>query len=327
MLAGFSGTIRLGGVYTINPAQMAVEKPKNIDDEDIVDGKEIVGKPIGQSTCMSYSLQRIRLAEVFRRSLDRTQFAALTPEAISFHLVQELDAKMNRFWHDTPAFFGLDYDLTTMNARQTNLCTQRYVLNLFFNGQRCRIHIPYLARGAIEPAYASSRATCLESARLIFRSEQTLEREEPNFATTRLRISTVLHHVFLAFTVLLLDICLAEGGTRQLSPEAAIGWRILQDTRTQSQRAAVLIEPLGRVMSRYNVIHADDGTAAISAYSDAQADVLAFTPSLCVENLSSRSTEREAMHLNQDWLEIGSTLGLSEDDWSGSFGGVYFPPI
>ncbi|RSL43309.1 hypothetical protein CEP54_015142 [Fusarium duplospermum] len=245
ILAGLSGT--LGGAYTIHPSQMAVHKPQNVDDEDCIDGEEIVGRPMDQPTCMSYFLERIRFAEIFRASLESAQFAALSPDTISFQLVQELEARMSRFWDDAPAFLCFTHASSVLNRSTSKITIQGYILNLFVHGQRCRAHLPYLARGQAGPAYATSRAACVESARLIIRMEMRMEEEEHDFASTRLRMSIVLHHIFLAFLVLLLDICLDTNGPRQISksPEAAVAWRILQDAKAQSQQASTLVEPLG----------------------------------------------------------------------------------
>ncbi|EEU35996.1 uncharacterized protein NECHADRAFT_21902, partial [Fusarium vanettenii 77-13-4] len=253
ILAGLSGT--LGGAYTIHPSQMAVHKPQNVDDEDCIDGEEIIGKPLDQPTCMSYFLERIRFAEIFRASLESAQFAALSPDTISFQLVQELEARMSRFWDDAPDFLCFNHISSVMNRNANKLTIQGYILNLFVHGQRCRAHLPYLARGQAGPAYTTSRAACVESARLIIRMEMRLEEDEHDFASTRLRMSIVLHHIFLAFLVLLLEICLDTNGPRQISksPEAVVAWRILQDAKAQSQQASTLVEPLGRVMRKHDV--------------------------------------------------------------------------
>ncbi|KAL2671567.1 hypothetical protein Neosp_014157 [[Neocosmospora] mangrovei] len=81
---------------------MAVHKPQNVDDEDCIDGEEIVGKPLDQPTSMSYFLERIRFGEIFRASLERSQLAALSPDTISFQLVQEMETRISRFWDDAP---------------------------------------------------------------------------------------------------------------------------------------------------------------------------------------------------------------------------------
>jgi hypothetical protein len=238
----------------INPSQMAVEKPRNIDDDDLVEGEEIVGKPMDQQTCMSFCLQRIRLAEIFRASLEKTQFAALSLEAVDSQQVEELDIQMTRFWDDTPAILRLNHDLKPVDGNSDKIGIQRYLLHLFVHGQRCKIHLPYLARGAL---YTSNRAACVESARFIIRMDQQLEKEEADFSESRLRLSIVLHHIYLAFVVLLFDLCLDSDRPTNInkSPEAAVAWDILQGAKAQLPQAEVLIDPLHQVMSRHNILY------------------------------------------------------------------------
>ncbi|KAH7156687.1 hypothetical protein EDB81DRAFT_717091 [Dactylonectria macrodidyma] len=313
ILAGLSGT--LGNVCMINPSQMAVKKPTHIDDDDLAEGKDIIERPMEQPICVSFFLQRIRLAEIFRASLEKTQFAGLSPEAISFDEVRELDAKLIRFWDDAPAFMCLNHNLDPRSDNSANMNIQRYVLHLFVHGQRCKTHLPYLARGA---SYATSRSACVESARFIVRMEQQLEKDEANFASSRLRLSIVLHHVFLAFVVLLFDICLDADGPRHInrSPEAAAAWKILQGAKSQSQQAAVLVEPLGRVMKRYHVLHAEN---------DTRNTALGVASSTALDSLPSGDATGEPIWLAHEWNDVGAGLMLSNDDWTESFEGLYFP--
>ncbi|RSL93287.1 hypothetical protein CEP52_013332 [Fusarium oligoseptatum] len=325
IVAGLSGT--LGGAYTIHPSQMAVHKPQNIDDEDCIDGEEIVGRPMDQPTCMSYFLERIRFAEIFRASLENAQFAALSPDTISFQLVQELEARMSRFWDDAPAFLCFNY---VMNRTASKITIQGYILNLFVHGQRCRAHLPYLARGQAGPAYATSRAACVESARLIIRMEMRMEEEEHDFASTRLRMSIVLHHIFLAFLVLLLDVCLDTNGPRQISksPEAAVAWRILQDAKAQSQQASTLVEPLGRVMRKHEVLHnAEELENWPLADLGAQGSVSALAPSLEVNPQPSWGSMRDLPRMPQGGDSLGTGQEVSTNDWPNFLGGLYLPFI
>ncbi|UPL02677.1 hypothetical protein LCI18_013611 [Fusarium solani-melongenae] len=328
ILAGLSGT--LGGAYTIHPSQMAVHEPQNIDDEDCIDGEEIVGRPMDQPTCMSYFLERIRFAEIFRASLESAQFAALSPDTITFKLVQELEARMSRFWDDAPDFLCFNPGLSVMDRNPSKITIQGYILNLFVHGQRCRVHLPYLARGQGGPTYTTSRAACVESARLIIRMEMQLEEEEHDFASTRLRMSIVLHHIFLAFLVLLLDICLDTNGPRQISrsPEATVAWRILQDAKAQSQQASTLVEPLGRVMRKHDVLHNAEelenwALADLGACSSASA----LPPSLEFNPSTSWGSVREWSRMPQGGDNTGTSQEVSTSDWPNFLSGLHLPFI
>lgn len=309
---------------------MAVNKPQNVDDEDCVDGEEIVGRAMNEPTSMSYSLERIRFAEIFRTSLERAQFAALSPDTISFQLVQELETQISRFWDDAPRFLCFNPDLSIIDMSASKITIQGYILNLFVHGQRCRVHLPYLARGQAGLAYATSRAACVESARLIIRMEMRLEEEEHDFASTRLRMSIVLHHIFLAFLVLLLDICLDTNGPRQISksPEAAVAWRILQDAKAQSQQASTLVEPLGRVMRKHDVLHnAEEPENWAFADLGAHGSASALAPSLEFNPPTSWGSVRESTRMPQGGDNTGISQEISTSDWPNFLGGLYLPFI
>lgn len=309
---------------------MAVHKPQNIDDEDCIDGEEIVGRPMDQPTCMSYFLERIRFAEIFRASLESAQFAALSPDTITFKLVQELEARMSRFWDDAPDFLCFNPGLSVIDRNASKTTIQGYILNLFVHGQRCRVHLPYLARGQAGPTYTTSRAACVESARLIIRMEMQLEEEEHAFASTRLRMSIVLHHIFLAFLVLLLDICLDTNGPRQISksPEATVAWRILQDAKAQSQQASTLVEPLGRVMRKHDVLHnAEELENWALADLEAHSSASALAPSLEFNPSTSWGSVRESSRMPQGEDNTGTSQEVSTGDWPNFLGGLHLPFI
>jgi hypothetical protein len=61
------------GVYQTHPLHMMVNKPRNIDDAELVEGESDFEEPTTQSTSMSYFLQRLRLAEICRSIVDRSR--------------------------------------------------------------------------------------------------------------------------------------------------------------------------------------------------------------------------------------------------------------
>ncbi|KAK7439294.1 hypothetical protein Landi51_11271 [Colletotrichum acutatum] len=324
IVAGLSGT--LGNVCLISPSQMAVNKPKNVNDDDIIEGKEIIARPMDQPTCMSFALQRIRLAEVFRASLEQTQFAGLSPEAIGLQQVQELDAQLVRFWDSTPAFLRLNQDSGGMKDDQARMRIQQYVLQLFVHGQRCRIHLPFLARGA---SYATSRIACVESARVIIRLEEQLQQRESEFASSRLRLSIVLHHIYLAFVVLLFDLCLDASGSVNMHncPEMTAGWKILAEAKTQLQQAEVLIEPLRKVMRRYRVLPFDDGVSCPQSTGGILHGTAVNSTSSAELDGMVTNGDTEHMKFVPDWNNLRTSLALSRDEWSNLLEGLSDPGL
>src|ERR1700722_8445016 len=102
MLSKYAGPQE--GVYTISLHHMVVNKPRNANDEDLVDGMTNVELPLSQPTSMSYFLQRIRLAELCREFTDRVPLSISGPETIAYSQVMEVDAKFDKFVEEIPAF-------------------------------------------------------------------------------------------------------------------------------------------------------------------------------------------------------------------------------
>src|SRR6478735_3382499 len=92
------------GTYMIVPRQMNIRKPLNANDEDLVEGKVMVGKPLNQSTSMSYFLQRIQLAEVIRDFTDRAPLSSPSQDSNPYDLVLEIDTAIERFINELPPF-------------------------------------------------------------------------------------------------------------------------------------------------------------------------------------------------------------------------------
>ncbi|KAF7546028.1 hypothetical protein G7Z17_g8716 [Cylindrodendrum hubeiense] len=322
LLARFPGPHE--GTYSINPQHMAVKKPLNIEDENIVEGVNLVGLPIEEPTCMSYFLQRIRLAELSRKFTDRIGLAASNPDLVRYNLVTEIDEAIEEYIQDIPPFFTIEAkDLERLPPsdprRSPAIIIQRHVITLFVHGQRCKLHIPFFARGTVDPAYARSREICLKTAQTILETEHQLEREKITFVSTRLRLTVVLHSVFLASIALLMDLCLGpEAGDKTKSREQmAQVWRILEDAQGLSAPATKLQELLRQVMRKYKV------PLPVTKPSDSEArrvnshgGALPLTPSSVTNRGPSTTTSpNEPMYTDPDLENFGSGMDLDDIDW------------
>ena len=249
------------GVYTINPRHMTVKKPLHINDEDLVDGVAGSDLPISQPTSMSYFLRRIQLAELCRDFTDRVPLCVSGSGIMAYGQVIEFDSKIEKFLEELPTFFSLDEnstrDLTPDEQRKDapGIVVQRYILNSLVYANRCKLHIPYLAQGSVEPAFARSREICLHSARMVIKTEQTLEMENLPFALTRLKFCGALYCIFMAAVVLVLDICFDKDAAQDDSrkEEVAGACRILEKAREQSTMAAKLLDSLMSVLRKYQI--------------------------------------------------------------------------
>ncbi|RYP81236.1 hypothetical protein DL769_002066 [Monosporascus sp. CRB-8-3] len=246
------------GVYQANPRQMMVKKPRNINDVDLLGNGLNLDPPISQPTEMSYFLQRIRLAEISRRIVDQYHDSMAVPSSggLSYHAqVMAMDAELDQMIHDIPSFFHLDRYELTQDLTTSGIFVQAYMLNSIIYTQRCKLHLGYLAaRPNNNPAYASSREACLNAARQIIRAEAQLERAQHIFVPIRLRLSGVLHGVFMAAIALLMDACVNGTASQQdeiCRGEAAEALRIIEDARSHSVAAANLHESLTQVLAKH----------------------------------------------------------------------------
>ncbi|EEP81635.1 predicted protein [Uncinocarpus reesii 1704] len=244
------------GVYQVNPRHMIVKKPRNINDVDLVDNGPQLELPISQPTDMSYFLQRIRLAEISRSIVDHNPMAVISFGGLSYYAhVIAMDFELSEMINNIPSFFHLDRYEANTSSMSSGIFIQAYLLNSVIHTQRCKLHLRYLTSGPNNnPNYASSRATCLTSARQLIRAEAQLERAQHPFVLIRLRLSGMLYGVFLASIALLMDAYINGAGSLQdeiRRGDVAEALRIVEGARSHSWAAANLHESLMQVLAKY----------------------------------------------------------------------------
>lgn len=340
MLSQFS--VPQEGTYTVLPSHMVVRKPRNANDQDIVEGREVIDRPIEEPTCVSYLLQRIRLAEVCHGLLDRSPFV-MSPETMEYRQVMEVDTRINQFMQEMPAFFWLDNpsmdDLPPSDPRRTpSITVQRYTLNILLNRQLCKLHLPYLARGSVEPAFAYSREQCLKSARTIIHIEHKLRGENLTFVSFRQRMNMVLRSVFIACIALVLDACLVDDSqdTIKSGVEVADAWSILHEARDQSPLASKLLELSIQVLKKHKASH--PALEVLKNQPSAKLRTHGGTPPMTPDS-SHRDDSRNGMlpqaanpdsetaYLEQQWQQLQGRMDLDNIDWDRLFWGLDAPFI
>lgn len=250
---------------------MVVNKPRNINDVELLDHGPNLDLPPSEPTDMSYFLQRLRLAEISRNIVDYTSMAMRTAAGRPSYPIQvmTLDFELHEMIRDIPPFLSLDSYGVAPNIAQIEVFIQAYLLNSLIQLQRCKLHLSYLTSGpANNPAYASSRETCLQAAYRIIRAERQLEGTQHVFVQTRLRLSVILHGVFMASIVLLMDACV-NGTTRldsSLSDELKDALRIADEAKCHSASACKLHDSLMQILARYREQQSQGfGTASSAA--------------------------------------------------------------
>lgn len=238
---------------------MVVKKPLNINDDALNDGMSRIEQPLSQPTAMSYSLQRIRLAEISRNIADRTAPILAHAGDPSLDVVMDIDTELQLMINDIPPFFSMSkedlseiYQLDTSQAAK--IAHQGYIVHSHVHAQRCKLHLPYFSRGFGDPTFACSRDICLQSARLVIRIQSQLE-SSGLYIATRFKFLGLLLGVFMASIVLLMDLCHNKSSPQQEErrSEIAAAFKTLEEARHESETVAKFLESLMHILRKRKV--------------------------------------------------------------------------
>jgi hypothetical protein len=238
---------------------MITKKPLNINDEDVFDGMTRVERPLSQPTSMSYSLQRLRLAEISRNIIDRTPLMMANFSGLNRDDVMDIDTDLQMLMNDVPLFFSMSKakiieTFKLSPAQADDILYQRYMLYFFLYGQRCKLHLPYFIRGFVDTAYSSSRDICVKSARLIIQSESYLG--DLGLRTgTRFRFTGLVLGIFMASIVLLMDLCMNKSSSRHEEQQVEVmkAFRILDEAKNESETVARFVDSLMHILRKHKV--------------------------------------------------------------------------
>lgn len=111
------------------------------------------------------------------------------------------------------------------------MATQRCLIHLGIHTRRSKLHQPFLVRGFTELKYAFSRNACLHSACTVLEVCHMLEEKKDDLAFIPARPGTVVHHVFMAAVVPVMDLCFNEvdGHEEQRQAEVMRACRMLDE--------------------------------------------------------------------------------------------------
>lgn len=188
---------------------MNVRRPWNIEDEDIENSDTEM--PLSKPTCMSYTLHRLRLAEVCREIVDSTTTEHLQGLEIPYEKILSLDRKLHNAYSEIPAFFRFDQSsqraFAALYRERPAIAWQRAFIQQGYHSRLCRLHRQYFILGAKDPRYSYSHVISLQSARKVLEVKRVMDEEEPLFAPHSSLFWAVMHHVFMAAAILLIDVC------------------------------------------------------------------------------------------------------------------------
>ncbi|KAJ5949978.1 hypothetical protein N7454_001562 [Penicillium verhagenii] len=190
------------------PRHMNVLLPLNIEDADL---ESETAMPLSAPTCMSYTLARLRLAEVCREIVDGSAEEHFKDEEVPYERILSLERKLQEAYASLPAFFRYDQaskrEYADLYKERPTLSWQRTFIQQGYHARFCRLHRRYFVRGAKDPRYSYSHVVSLQSARKVLELKRIMDEELPIFAPNGSFFWAVMHHVFMAAVTLLINVC------------------------------------------------------------------------------------------------------------------------
>ncbi|KIV81945.1 hypothetical protein PV11_04092 [Exophiala sideris] len=303
------------GTYLIQPRQFRVNMLRNVDDRDL-NQVPPVDLPQSQPTIMSYYIQRVKLGSICRSVVDVMPLSSIDLATLDYQEVILLDSKFQAFFDELPMFFRTDEN----SRRQTehivrqypHISTQRCMLNMVARTRRCKVHQPFLIRRSVESHYAYSRDISLESARCVIRLMRLFQRETDTAFSSNfklVRMTCVVHHIFMATIVLVMDLCFnkSEDDTERKA-EVMEACKIMEETACQSPLAKGFIDSLMGVLRKHKVrLHNLSGDVVDTPSS------LNTTAHSGPPNVVDTMTVPEIQPLSNSYLPQDNTQSYSSD--------------
>jgi hypothetical protein len=243
------------GTYLIHPGHFNVRPIRNVDDEDLLRDPP-VDLPLSQPTTMSYYIQRVKLAELGRTMVDTIPLFHADPLTINYQDVIDMDEKFEAFFADIPPFLRTDErsirDSKSIRAKYPHLGLQSHALSMIANTRRCKLHQPFLIRGSIDPRYTYSRAVSLKSAR----AAMDCTKRAINEVGSTVQKTGVISHLFLAYIVLVMDLCFNKNTGEDESmrkAEVIEAFQFFEEAQAQVPMAGIYLRSLNEVLLKQKV--------------------------------------------------------------------------
>lgn len=318
---------------------MNVNQPLNVDDNAM--SHDMVSLPSSTPTDMSFFLQRLKLASVSREVVDATSYEHLHGLEPQYEKVLELDRKFHQAVTEIPDFFRLDPSsrrrFASLYEERPTIAWQGCLLQQGFFSRLCRLHRDFFIRGAREPAYSYSHVICLQSARKVLEIKRIMDGNEPNYTPPNSVVWSVMHHVFAAAVILLLDVCfnwddiLAE----KRKEEVLDACRMLSKAQESSALVREGINAMMGVLQKHwrtgklqrsdenppVVPHGNDAARSHPDHTQAYAQPLStdlsnVPPHLPAATGDNVPQERQLEDIWTEMLETGNELALDTADWT-----------
>ncbi|PHH79339.1 hypothetical protein CDD82_2441 [Ophiocordyceps australis] len=329
-------TVPMDGMCFINPRHTFVRKPLHVNNDDLIDGKEVVERPLDELTSSTYLLQRLRLGQIFYDLMDKDHNAP-SSGTMNYQRVKDADANLQRYIRELPSSLQIDGpDLIALHPSDPlsfRVTIQRCSIHLLLQPQLCKLHLPYLVRGTLDPTYADSRTECLKAARHLVHLAHQLRDLESKSISTRYAMSLMGRNIFISCIALILDACL-EGENGQCgatgTQEIVDVWKTLNDARDCSVLVPKLLDLSFQVLQRHKPKH-----PALKAFKLLPLDKLGLmeeepplTPDLGRGRRSTGSISLQAssvsdsLDMDPAWQDLQGGMNLEAIDWDRLLGAV-----
>jgi hypothetical protein len=287
---------------------MNVRLPLNIEDEHI-DLRD-TGLPLSTPTAMSYTLCRIRLAEISRQVADETVDQLFQGKELPYGTIVALDGKLRQSLNELPEFyrFGLSaqQEFANLYHERPVFASQRSMCQLGYHFRLCRLHRQHFVRGAKDPRYSYSHVVCLQSARTVLEIKRIMDEDEPIMTPSSSLIWAVMHHVFVAAVILLIDVCYnwEDVLAMKRKEEVIAACRMLTHAHRSSAVARRAVEAMMDVL-RKHWIHVR-GLKCPQAQAQAQTQTARSAEAL--QQGFGLDTPDSTWHISQNQMQQGSQL-------------------
>ncbi|KAL2807814.1 hypothetical protein BJX63DRAFT_411083 [Aspergillus granulosus] len=325
--------------YLISTKFMCTDMPLDLPDHAI-------GNPDAQPghapSDMTYFIERLRLAEVCRSIVDTIGPEQVSGKDIEYAKILDLDRQLREAQSGIADIFRLDSTsrrrFSSLYLEKPTLAWQRCILQQAYYSRLCRLHRPFFIRGARDAKYSYSHVVGMASARKVLEINRIMDEEEPKFPPSTAVVWAIMHHVFMAAVMMLLDVC--------YNPDDILGERrkeeVLDTCRrlSKAQQSSSLVKEgidamMGVLRKQYKGPKPITETSALamgseilgtqtqSAYIMPQvaqqlvqpSDAVPFTP-------LGNPVDQDGRDLEDIWSDLidhGANFEFSGEDWTGLF--------
>ncbi|KAE8440763.1 hypothetical protein EG329_006598 [Mollisiaceae sp. DMI_Dod_QoI] len=308
------------GMYFIHPKQVHVRPPKDCTDDDLVLGGEENGPTsiiTPQPTAMTFFLSRLQLAHICREMTDTVPLETSKLLQMPYEHIIALDKKLEDFISNLPFFFKLDADSRSRSrALETvypKIPMSRYCITTEAHSRRCKLHQRFLHRQSVDPRYAYSRSTCMESARTVVQAYKDLREHNAPSRMTEL-MGMAVHFTHLALVVMVMDLCFNrdEADGREIKEEVKEALQMFEDAEDASPLLGRFLSSLKDVLRKHEIQLSDPSTAASN-----NSNIVGFGDEIMLDafDSSANDDQGQSFQFGTSIQNPGMDLNSSFDDF------------